>query len=62
MNYELRVTCRGNNKDFSVESYDVIMADNLVSLLSQFILLIATLHRRELEEANVKNDDDDIPF
>lgn len=62
MKYELTLASKGTRNDFSVDSYDRIVADNLVSLLSQFIVLVASLHRRELEEAGATPNDDDIPF
>lgn len=63
MKYELTLVCR-SDKDapFDMQSYDTLLADNLVSLLSQLIVLIATLHRREMEEHGKSTGDDDIPF
>lgn len=62
MKYELTVTCRsGDDLPFSANSFDRIIADDLVSLLSQFIILVASLHRREMEEHG-RPSDDDVPF
>jgi hypothetical protein len=63
MEYELTLSSK-RTKDFGVDTFDKIQADNLVSLLTQFVLLIASLHRRELEELGRRNEDDDydLPF
>lgn len=58
--YELQLICRSERNDFQPDSFDTIVADDLVSLLSQLIMLVANLHRRELQEAS--RVDDDIPF
>jgi hypothetical protein len=62
MKYELTLTVRSEqNQSFTPDQFDRIIADGLVSLLSQLIVLIASLHRRELEEHG-KSNEDDIPF
>ena len=60
--YELTLCHKTERSGFGVDSYDRIIADDLVSLLSQLIIIIATLHRQELEESSVRRNDDDIPF
>ena len=64
--FELTLLYKAGNIGFDTTAHDMIMADNLVSLLSQFVILIAQLHQRILQEersaANIKGTDDDIPF
>jgi hypothetical protein len=62
--FELKLSYRSDNTSFTCDAVDVIMADNLVSLLSQFNVLIGSLHHRILEEEKIERRviDDDIPF
>jgi len=63
--YELRLTMKTGAGTWDVQSYDVIVADNLVSLLSQFIILIGSIHNRLMDNAKLdkfNQENDDIPF
>ena len=60
--FELNLTYR-NNKE--LVSFDKIEADDLVSLLSQFIIVIANVQRKIVERIEAETGrrvDDDIPF
>lgn len=62
--YELKLSYRYAGS-FTVERVDTILADNLVSLIAQFVVLIGSLHRAiltELEAEEGPKVDDDIPF
>lgn len=61
----LTLNYKSNVSDWDTISHDVINADDLVKLLSQFMIVIGSLHRRILEEELTdlgKVMDDDIPF
>lgn len=60
--FEIRVSYQSDTRNFDVTAIDVVMADNLVSLLAQFMILIGTLHKRVLSEETERIVDDDIPF
>jgi len=62
--FELKLSYKGDVNQFSVDAVDIIMADNLVSLLAQFMVLIGSVHNRILDEERLKMraPDDDIPF
>ena len=62
--FELKLSYKGDADQFSVDAVDIIMADNLVSLLAQFMVLIGSVHNRILDEERLKMraPDDDIPF
>lgn len=62
--FELKLSYRADADQFSVDAVDIIMADNLVSLLAQFMVLIGSVHNRILDEERLKMraPDDDIPF
>ena len=55
--FELKLTYRDEKSNLI--SYDIIEDDNLVSLLAQFIFVVAQL-KRKME--TVRNEDDNIPF
>ncbi len=57
--FELQLTYRHEGK---FVSHDKIVGKDLVSLLSQFQLVLANVSRRLVENAGRPNDDDDIPF
>lgn len=60
--FELNMTSRRENG--SLLSFDKIEADDLVQLMTQFVLVIAGVARGLLEEAKLANQlrSDDIPF
>jgi hypothetical protein len=62
--FELTLAIKTEDNKFDVNSFDKIMADNLVSLLSQFMVLIGSIHNRILDEERIARGvvDDDIPF
>lgn len=62
--FELKLSYRSDAGNFNVDAVDVVTADSLVSLLSQFNIVIASLHHRILEEEKSKQRevDDDVPF
>ena len=62
--FELKLSYKEDNDQFGVTAVDIIMADNLVSLLAQFMVLIGSVHNRILDEERLKMraPDDDIPF
>lgn len=66
--FTLTLTVIGNpdpdKGGWDVRSIDVIEDTRLVSLLSQFIILIAGMHKHMLEDYAREMDviDDDIPF
>lgn len=70
MAWKFRLTLQYENDDnetFDVKGYDELLADNFVKLLSQFIILVATVQRKIAEEeaqARMAGRfiDDDIPF
>lgn len=62
---EIRVVYKSDEADFNVNSSDFLVADDLISLLVQFNMIIAQLHRRILNEELSKVgklNDDNIPF
>lgn len=64
MKYELKLDITDNNGKF--ESFDIIKADNLVHLITQFQFIIVNAQRKyyekELEDFKAQQVDDDIPF
>jgi len=64
MNTKYHLTLHVMDKEgFQAVQFDHIRANDLVSLLSQLIVLIPSLHRREMEEHGRPSDDDDLsPF
>jgi hypothetical protein len=62
--FELKLSYKEDSEQFGVTAVDIIMADNLVSLLAQFMVLIGSVHNRILDEERLKMraPDDDIPF
>lgn len=56
------------SKQGDIVAYDVLKADNMTQIASQFVVLVATnmrkIHESEMQEALIQrhNDDDDIPF
>lgn len=62
--FELKLSYKSDAKNWDVTAFDVIMADNLVSLLAQFMILIGSVHSRILDEESLamRAPDDDIPF
>lgn len=64
--FELTLTYKSESSNFDTNSFDVIMADNLVSLASQFTVLLASMHHKILTEERMSHfkdgTDDDIPF
>jgi len=64
MKYELRLDVTDEQGKFV--SFDVIKADNMVHLVTQFQLVIANAMRKhyekELENLRARHIDDDIPF
>jgi hypothetical protein len=62
--FELKLSYKEDNDQFNVTAMDVIVADNLVALLAQFMVLIGSVHNRILDEERLKMraPDDDIPF
>lgn len=57
--FELTLVYRDNGK---VKSIDRVVGNDLVELLSQFMLVIATLQRKSDYEHRGLTNDDDIPF
>jgi len=62
--YELSVTMRGDDGTWDLMSFDKIMADSLVSLLGQFLIVVGRMHQLEMDEHTKMKlgNDDDIPF
>jgi|GEM_PF-4988795 len=63
--FELTLSYKSDIGNWETQSHDVLMADDLVSLLTQFNVLIAQLHRRIVNEEVSEHGgikDDDIPF
>lgn len=62
--FELKLSYTSQGS-FDVKGFDVVMADDLVQLLAQFMVLIGSVHRKILEEELTERGhikDDDIPF
>ncbi len=61
---QYKKTNGGSN--WSVDGYDELIADNLIQLVSQFIVLITSIQRKihedELLELRAEQYDNDIPF
>lgn len=62
--FVLTLNYKSDKTEWDTISHDVITADSLVSLLGQFYILIASMHRRLVEEMKTATgvEDDDIPF
>lgn len=64
--FELTLVVRSMdpNRQFVADSISKVVSDDFVHLLSQFMIVIVTEHRRLMEEAirELKRQDDDIPF
>ena len=65
--FELTLVCRGKSEKanhFDVHSIDKVVGPNLTSLLGQFLILLASVHSRLLNDCKMENRviDDDIPF
>lgn len=62
--WELTLYHRNPDNDFSVKSWNKIEADDIIQLLAQFMVLLASIQKKEtdaiLNELRLK--DDDIPF
>jgi len=63
MKYELIVNAKSDENDkFSVQSHDVILADSVIHLAAQLMILLVSLANREASAKQQKEVDDDIPF
>lgn len=65
MRYSLTLTRRSEPDDkISVHSIDVVQGTSMSELLAHFLILIASIHRHEIEELKQEKGilDDDIPF
>jgi hypothetical protein len=62
--FVLTLNYKSDKTEWDVISHDVIVAESFFELLSKFNILIASLHRRLVEEMKTQTgvDDDDIPF
>ena len=59
--FELTVVYKSDVATFNCDSIDKIVANDLVKLLAQFMIVIGSLHRRVMQEEG-RWVDDDIPF
>lgn len=66
---ELTLIVRGKTDDegntsFDVNSVDKVIGNSLSSILGQFLIVIASVHQRLLNDCKLENRviDDDIPF
>lgn len=71
MKYEMELTLiiRGKSNEnglvpFDVQSIDKVVGSSLSSILGQFLIVIASVHQRLLNDCKLENRviDDDIPF
>jgi hypothetical protein len=57
------ITLTQKGEGFTPSFHHEVKGDNLLEVIAQFILVIALLHKKLLDEAYQKRvDDDDIPF
>lgn len=66
---ELTLIIRGKSNEnglvpFDVQSIDKVVGSSLSSILGQFLIVIASVHQRLLNDCKLENRviDDDIPF
>lgn len=61
---ESKVTNSKGEYSWDTQSIDVVQGDNLTSLLSQFLIVLANIHRRIVNDIKTELQviDDDIPF
>jgi len=63
MKFELTLVCKVEGPTSDMHSIDMVVADDLVHLLAQFMILIVTVQRRVIQtETDRRVIDEDIPF
>lgn len=67
MKYEMELTLviRGEKDDhFDTHSIDKVVGNSLTSILGQFLIVLASVHQRLINDCKIENRviDDDIPF
>jgi hypothetical protein len=60
--FELTLIHRNLNECFTLRSENKIEADDMIHLLSQFQLVVASVTREIMEDEIRQSEDDDIPF
>jgi hypothetical protein len=62
--FVLTLNYKSDKTEWDVISHDVIVAESFFELITKFNILIASLHRRLVEEMKTMTgvEDDDIPF
>jgi hypothetical protein len=64
--YELTLLVRDSNDETKFQSKDTVVSNDMVHLLSQFLLVVARVLKferdRDVTEAKYALSDDDIPF
>lgn len=60
-NKQFELTLVWRNTEFQPKSIDKVEGDDLVELLAQFLVVLASINRRMMAE-HPRSIDDDIPF